>query len=75
MDAIAAGALPVESVLRHGGEIADALAYAHDRGVIHRDLKAANVICASTGHLKIVDFGLARMSSPFKERSLLTTWC
>ena len=57
---IAGGPLSVEDTLRHGIEVANALAHAHDRGVIHRDLKAANVILASSGHLKIVDFGIAR---------------
>jgi len=42
-------------------EIVDALAAAHERGVIHRDLKPDNIIRATDGHLKILDFGLARM--------------
>ncbi len=54
------GALPMENVVRYGIEAADALAHAHDRGVVHRDLKAGNVVVSSSGHLKIVDFGLAR---------------
>ena len=48
--------------VRWSVQAADALAYAHDRGVIHRDFKAANVIVAGDGRLKIVDFGLARRS-------------
>ena len=54
------GPLPVEETLQYGIQAADALAYAHDRGVIHRDFKAANAIVTHAGRLKIVDFGLAR---------------
>jgi eukaryotic-like serine/threonine-protein kinase len=57
---IGAGALAVEDAVRYGTEAADALAHAHDRGVVHGDLKAANAIIAASGRLKIVDFGLAR---------------
>jgi tetratricopeptide (TPR) repeat protein/predicted Ser/Thr protein kinase len=59
-DVVARGPLPVEEAVRYGAEAADALAHAHDRGVIHGDLKAANAMVAATGRLKIVDFGLAR---------------
>ena len=54
------GALPREEVLRYGIHAADALAFAHEHGVIHRDLKAANAMLTSGGRLKVVDFGLAR---------------
>ena len=54
------GGLPPESVLRYGVQIASALARAHDRGVIHRDLKAANVVVTADGMVKVLDFGLAR---------------
>ena len=57
---IAKGPLEVGEVLRIGIEVADALDHAHERGVIHRDLKAANVIASASGRLKVVDFGLAR---------------
>ena len=57
---VTGGPLPIEDALRFGIDAADALAHAHDRGVVHRDLKAANAIVSSSGRLKIVDFGLAR---------------
>src|SRR5262245_28984801 len=57
---ISSGAVAVEDAVRYGTEAADALAHAHDRGVVHGDLKAANAIIAASGRLKIVDFGLAR---------------
>lgn len=61
---IAESALSVEEVVRYGIEAADALAYAHDHGVIHRDFKAANAIVTTKNQLKVVDFGLARREDP-----------
>jgi serine/threonine protein kinase/tetratricopeptide (TPR) repeat protein len=56
------GALAPEDVLRYGHQAAEALAYAHEHGVVHRDFKAANAMITADGRLKVVDFGLARRS-------------
>jgi serine/threonine protein kinase/photosystem II stability/assembly factor-like uncharacterized protein len=52
--------LTTEAVTRYGVQIADALAHAHDRQIIHRDLKGANVVVTHDGRVKVLDFGLAR---------------
>jgi Tol biopolymer transport system component/predicted Ser/Thr protein kinase len=56
---IPADGLPPESVIRYGTQIADALAHAHERGIVHRDLKSANVVITPEGRAKVLDFGLA----------------
>jgi hypothetical protein len=56
---VARGPLPLEQVLRHGIEIADALDRAHRSGIVHRDLKPGNVMLTKSG-VKLLDFGLAK---------------
>ena len=51
--------LPVEDALRIAREVADALSYAHSRGVVHRDIKPENILLES-GHAVVADFGIAR---------------
>ncbi len=53
-------ALSPRDAVRYAREAADALAYAHEHGVVHGDLKAANVMLGPDARLKVVDFGLAR---------------
>ena len=57
----AVGRLPLAEVLRIGREVADGLSAAHDRGLVHRDIKPDNVFLEGPGrHVKIIDFGLAQ---------------
>jgi eukaryotic-like serine/threonine-protein kinase len=69
-DLIPREGFPVESVVRYGLQVADALAHAHSRHVVHRDVKPSNILVSPQGRIKILDFGLARQTvTQFTDRT------
>jgi eukaryotic-like serine/threonine-protein kinase len=60
-DRIIEGAIPLEEVLVIARQIAEALAYAHEKGVTHRDLKPSNIKITPEGNIKVLAFGLAKV--------------
>ena len=60
----AAMPLPIRKIIDYGVQIARGLGAAHDKGLVHRDLKPENIFIGRDGHVKILDFGLARQTAP-----------
>ena len=56
------GKMPVAQVLDVVAQVASGLAYAHEHGIVHRDIKPSNIMMIRDGHVKITDFGIARMA-------------
>jgi len=63
-DRIARGPIPLDETLPIARQIAEALEAAHGQGVIHRDLKPANIKLRPDGTVKVLDFGLAKLTGP-----------
>jgi len=63
-DRLRAGALPLRKALDHALQIARGLSAAHEKGIIHRDLKPENLFITKDGRVKILDFGLAKLTQP-----------
>jgi serine/threonine-protein kinase len=57
------GIMPIDHVLDVAAQVASGLAYAHEHDIVHRDVKPSNIMVIRDGHVKITDFGIARMAS------------
>ena len=67
------GPVPPAAAAEVGAQVADALAYVHDQGVVHRDVTPANVLCSPDGRALLADFGIARLIDTSRVTAAATT--